>query len=119
MEKKEVRTYEECRTENSNGGTVMGEKTHPLTVEQLQGGIELLRPCMDDYLYLYDFKNDYYYISSHALDRFCLPANSFHDVSKTHEKFVHPEDLEMLQEDLSQMKQASSIFIIFSIGGWD
>ena len=64
----------------------MGGKTHPLTVEQLQGGIELLRPCMDDYLYLYDFKNDYYYISSHALDRFCLPANSFHDVSKTHEK---------------------------------
>ena len=88
----------------------MGEKTHPLTVEQLQGGIELLRPCMDDYLYLYDFKNDYYYISSHALDRFCLPANSFHDVSKTHEKFVHPEDLEMLQEDLSQMKQGIKHF---------
>ena len=41
---------------NSNGGTVMGEKTYPVTVEQLQGGIELLRPCMDDYLYLYDLK---------------------------------------------------------------
>ena len=33
-------------------------------------GIELLCPCMDDYLYLYDFKKDYYYISSHALDRY-------------------------------------------------
>lgn len=88
----------------------MGEKTYPVTVEQLQGGIELLRPCMDDYLYVYDFKNDYYYISSHALDRFCLPANSFHDVAKTHEKFVHPEDLKMLQEDLLKMKQGVKHF---------
>lgn len=48
----------------------MGEKSYPITVEQFQEGIELLCPCMDDYLYLYDFKKDYYYISSHALDRF-------------------------------------------------
>ena len=44
----------------------MGEKSYPITVEQFQEGIELLCPCMDDYLYLYDFKKDYYYISSHA-----------------------------------------------------
>ena len=43
---------------NSNGGTVMGEKTYPVTVEQLQGGIDLLCPCMDDYFYVYDFKHD-------------------------------------------------------------
>ncbi len=55
----------------------MGEKHIRLLWSSFKGGIELLRPCMDDYLYLYDFKNDYYYISSHALDRFCLPANSF------------------------------------------
>lgn len=66
----------------------MGEKSYPITVEQFQEGIELLCPCMDDYLYLYDFKKDYYYISSHALDRFCMPTNAFHDVQKTHEKFV-------------------------------
>ena len=88
----------------------MGEKSYPITVEQFQEGIELLCPCMDDYLYLYDFKKDYYYISSHALDRFCMPTNAFHDVQKTHEKFVHPEDLEMLQEDLSQMKQGIKHF---------
>ena len=64
MEKKKSEHMKNVEQKNSNGGTVMGEKTHPLTVEQLQGGIELLRPCMDDYLYLYDFKNDYYYISS-------------------------------------------------------
>ncbi len=34
----------------------MGEKSYPITVEQFQEGIELLCPCMDDYLYLYDFK---------------------------------------------------------------
>lgn len=37
---------------NSNGGTVMGEKTYPVTVEQLQGGIELLRHVwMTIYMY--------------------------------------------------------------------
>ena len=53
----------------------MGEKTYPVTVEQLQGGIELLCPCMDDYLYVYDFKNDYYYISSRSTIKIDIKNN--------------------------------------------
>lgn len=74
-----------------------------ITVEQLCTVIDLLHPCMDDYLYVYDFINDFYYISPHAKRRFCIPDNSFRDVIRNHGLFVYPPDLEPLQEDLSAL----------------
>lgn len=71
-----------------------------ISVEQLCKVIDLLHPCMDDYLYVYDFVNDFYYISPHALQRFSLKVNFFHDVVRNHGMFVYPPDLEILQEDL-------------------
>lgn len=65
--------------------------------------IDLLYPCMDDFLYVYDFINDFYYISPHALQRFSIPDNSFHDVVRTHNLFVYPADLDILQADLSAL----------------
>lgn len=77
---------------------------HPsATVAQLCEVIALLAPCMDDYLYVYDLNNDYYYISPDALDRFLLPSNEFHHVAEMHSKFVYPEDFAILQEDLAQV----------------
>lgn len=72
-----------------------------ITVEQFCQVIDLLHPCMDDYLYVYDFKNDYYYISPQAVERFALTENSFHNVIEHHEKFVYPPDLPELQKDLN------------------
>lgn len=60
-------------------------------------------PCMNDYLYVFDLKNDVYYISEHAMDRFAVPSTCFTDVSRMHEQFVYAEDLPMLQEDLGKM----------------
>lgn len=74
-----------------------------LSVPHLSKIIELVHPCMDDYLYVYDFINDYYYISPHAVDRFALPGYEFHDVVANHKKFVYPVDLYDLQEDLNLM----------------
>lgn len=74
-----------------------------ISISQLCRVIDLLSPCMDDYLYVYDIKNDYYYISSHALDRFALPGNSFHHVVETHGTFVYPPDVDILQEDLNAL----------------
>lgn len=74
-----------------------------ITVEQLSRVIDLLHPCMDDYLYVYDFINDFYYISPHAKKRFSIPDNTFHDVVRTHELFVYPSDIGMLQEDLNAL----------------
>ena len=74
-----------------------------ITVEQLCNVINLLHPCMDDYLYVYDFINDFYYISPHAKQRFSIPDNTFRDVVRTHGLFVYPPDLEPLQEDLNEL----------------
>ena len=39
-----------------------GYDSKDITVEQLCRLIDMLHPCMDDYLYVYDLENDYYYI---------------------------------------------------------
>lgn len=88
----------------------MEKGANKITMEQLCTIIDIFDPCMDDYLYAYDLKNDYYAISPSALQRFNVPAHKFHDVPKTHEQFVHPDDLEMLVDDLAQMERGEKSF---------
>ena len=72
-----------------------------ISVPQICKMIDLLRTCMDDYLYVYDFTEDYYYISPHAASRFFLKENSFHNVVEAHRQFVYPPDYPLLEEDLN------------------
>lgn len=81
-----------------------------LSVPQLSKIIDILHPCMDDYLYVYDFINDFYYISPQAVKRFSLPSHQFHDVLANHKKFVYPADLYDLQEDLALMTSGKKEF---------
>lgn len=81
----------------------MNEKTINFTFEEYVEVIKELSPCMDDYPYFYDISRDVYYISEKALDRFALPANEFTDVTETHRKFVHEDDIEELVTDLGKM----------------
>lgn len=74
-----------------------------ITAAQLCQVIDLLYPCMDDFLYVYDFLNDFYYISPNAVERFLLTENSFHNVLEHHTKFVYPPDFAELQSDLNQL----------------
>lgn len=59
--------------------------------------------CMNDYLYVYDVKQDTYYITERALQRFMLPGSVFHNVVATHSTFVYEEDIPALTEDLNQI----------------
>lgn len=70
------------------------------TVEEICRMIDLVSDTMDDYLYICDFQNDFYYISPQAKKRFLLPANEFHEVLKTHEQFVYPDDVMELRREL-------------------
>lgn len=89
----------------------MGEfDTKDITVEQLCKVINMLHPCMDDYLYVYDLLNDYYYISPEAIKHFSLPAVEFHDVIANHAKFVYPQDIAMLQNDLQEVLDGKKDF---------
>lgn len=47
-----------------------------ITVQQLCEVIDLMHPCMDDYPYVYDLENDFYYISPNAVKRFICPITS-------------------------------------------
>ena len=72
-------------------------------IEEYKKFIELLRPCMDDYLYVFDIEKDMYYISKGALDRFPIPSAEFGDVQKTMKSFVYPGDLPALWADLREI----------------
>ena len=70
--------------------------------------IDVVAPCMDDYLYFCDLQEDKYYISPRALERFALPDNYFTDVIETHRKFVYEEDVDVLVADLEKMVSGES-----------
>ena len=84
-------------------GIILVKRIMSMTLEQLKTLIFELDDCMDDYLYVYDILDDVYCISPHALERFSIPQSQFQDVLKTHQDFVYHHDLQMLQDDLSQM----------------
>lgn len=71
--------------------------------ETYENLVKQFSSCMHDYLYIYGIERDTYCISPNALERFAIPAQRFTDVVKMHKQFVHPEDLDMLTEDLNQM----------------
>lgn len=72
--------------------------------------IEMYQACMDDYLYIYDMKNDTYRISSQALERFSIPSTFFDNVIENHKKFVYPEDFELLQNDIRNIIKNKNTF---------
>lgn len=88
----------------------MTSKFTGLTVEQICETISTLNPCMDDYIYVYDLVNDFYYISPSAVKRFCLPDYQFHNVVENHAKFVYPADLPELQCDLNELIEGKKDF---------
>lgn len=75
-----------------------------LSREQLEEAIQLFNRSMDDYLYLFDLQNDYYTISKHAIDRFCLPNYHFNDAKNEHNHFVYKEDLSLLFNEFHKIK---------------
>ena len=75
-----------------------------LSREQLEEAIQLFNRSMDDYLYLFDIQNDYYSISKHAVNRFCLPNYHFCDATKAHNYFVYEDDLPLLFDEFNKIK---------------
>lgn len=74
--------------------------------------------CMDDYPYVIDLKNDKYFISEKALQRFAIPSSLFTDVMNTHKKFVDARDYQLtLQRILKSYRQEKRIYIILNTDG--
>ena len=74
------------------------------TIEQLCEMIRQISSSMNDYLFVYDFQNDFYFISPLAAKRFCMPHYSFYHVIETHKEFVCPEDYPSLKKELCDLQ---------------
>ena len=83
---------------------------HELTMEQMEYVVQLFNPSMDDYLYVYDLKEDYYRISSHATERFFMETDHFYNAEKEHEKFVYQGDMPLLAEKFARIKSGTIVF---------
>lgn len=75
-----------------------------LSREQLEEAIQLFNRSMDDYLYFFDIQNDYYSISKHAIERFCLPDYHFNNATNEHNHFVYEDDLPLLFNEFHKIK---------------
>ncbi len=81
-----------------------------VSIEQFREIIDILNPCMDDYLYIMDIQNDYYCISPNAVERFMLPDSQFHQVSDYLAKLTYPEDMPNLLMALDQIENHGKLF---------
>ena len=88
----------------------MGEDTNRISIEQFKNIIDILNPCMDDYLYIYDLQNDYYCISSSAVNRFQMPAVQFHNVCENLSNVSYGADFKIVEEDIQLIRNGQKDF---------
>lgn len=88
----------------------MSENQSRITHEQFSRMIDMLNPCMNDYLYILDLETDYYCISASVLERFRMESNRFYHTKDAAQSFVHPEDLDALCQDIEDIKTGKKQF---------
>ncbi|MDE7446467.1 MAG: GGDEF and EAL domain-containing protein [Lachnospiraceae bacterium] len=79
------------------------EKNKHDSIDKFLEVINIFNPCIDDYLYILDFRNDFYYISPNAIERFNLSENQFYNVNIKLKELVYPADFELLLKDMEQL----------------
>lgn len=87
----------------------MEKNKHDL-IDKLLEVINIFNPCIDDYLYVLDFRNDFFYISPNAIERFNLSENQFYNVNEKLKDLVYPADFELLLKDLDQISNNEKDF---------
>ena len=60
------------------------------SLEYLCQVIDILDPTIDDYLFVYNYQKDFFYIAPHAVQRFAIEDNAFYNATKSLEKLVYP-----------------------------
>lgn len=81
-----------------------------VSIDKFQEVINIFNPCIDDYLYIMDIKNDFYYISPNAVERFDLSENQFYHVVESLQKIVYPSDFDLLVKDVEQILSGEKDF---------
>ena len=74
------------------------------SMDQLCRMIDVLDPSTNNYLFVYDYQKDYFYIAPHAVERFAIEDNAIHNAMEAMSSLVYPDDSELLREDFASLK---------------
>ena len=74
-----------------------------LPVDKLRLAINVLDPCMDNYLFILDLKTNFYEMSPSAAERFRIPSHAFYLIGEDLTNLIHPKDLDMVVQDLQEV----------------
>ena len=75
---------------------VFGEQTAEIL-------FEIITECTDDYLYIFDLRNNIFEISQSAVKRFHISQNLLADATNEVMKVVYEEDREVLTKNLADI----------------
>ena len=78
----------------------MEVKGQYLPIDKLRLAMNVLDPCMDDYLFILDLNSKYYEISESAVERFRIPASEFYLTDDQLTNLVYSKDLDLITLDL-------------------
>ena len=76
-----------------------------LIEEKYENVLQVLSECTDDYIYIFDIKNDFYRVSAEILEAYNLPADRFYNASEHILDVVHPDDKAVLMADMTSIKE--------------
>lgn len=85
-----------------------------LTAEIL---LEIIAECMDDYLYVFDLKNNKMEISQSALDRFMISETHMRNVKQEIMSVVYKEDRTMFAKHMQAVMDGKERCMISITGG--
>ena len=74
-----------------------------LPIDKLRLAMNVLDPCMDNYLFILDLNTNFYELSPSAVDRFRIPSDEFYLVGDALADLIHPKDLDMVVADLEEV----------------
>lgn len=73
--------------------------------KQLEYTLSVVGKCTDDYVYILDFKKNYYSISETAVDAFRISESSFYNATEVLKDVMYPEDYPKVVADLTAIQK--------------
>lgn len=79
-----------------------------LSMDKMKDFLNLFAPCMNDYLFVFDLKQDRIIFSNNVLEKFNISSSDFTDVINNISSFIYVDDYELLVNDLKSIIEGRS-----------
>ena len=74
-----------------------------LPIDKLRLAMNVLDPCMDNYLFILNLETNFYELSRSAVERFRIPSDEFYLIGDALTDLVWHKDLDMVSRDLAEV----------------